>query len=134
MRYCPNCEVEYMDSVKECPDCKVQTLSEEEWQKVLDVEEEYRKKAKNFVKIKIAPNQFYGEMVKEVLEREGIPTILRVYRDTAYAGIFEYQMGWGAILVPRELAEKAIKLIEQFEKTSPSLEELEEEKEDEDNT
>ena len=133
MRYCPNCETEYIDSVKECPECKVQTLSEEEWKRVLEVEDEYRRKAKNFVKVKIAPNQFYGEMVKEVLQREGIPTILRVYRDTAYAGIFEYQMGWGAILVPREFTDRAIKLIEQFERTTPSLEEIEEDK-DEDNT
>lgn len=132
MRYCPNCEVEYIDTIQECPECKVQTISEEEWNKILEVEEEYRKVAKNFVTVKIAPDQFYGEMVKEVLEKEGIPTILRVYRDTAYAGIFEYQMGWGAILVPKELKAKAIKFIEQFDKTQFGSEETQENEGEED--
>lgn len=133
MRYCPNCETEYMESIKQCPECNVETLDEQSWQKVLVVEDELRQQTGEFKIVKVCDDQFYAEMIKDVLENEGIPLIIRQYKDTAYAGIFEQQLGWGAILVPKQFLKKTEKLIEELDQASKEQTIFEDEKDEDEN-
>jgi len=32
MKYCPNCEIEYLDTIDECADCKTRLIGEEAMQ------------------------------------------------------------------------------------------------------
>jgi hypothetical protein len=61
----------------------------------------------NFKKVTVAENRFEADLISQTLQQEGIPCLIRSYHDTAYDGIFIPQKGWGAIMVPEELQEKA---------------------------
>jgi hypothetical protein len=64
-------------------------------------------KGENFKKITVAENKFEADLISQTLQEEGIPCMIRSYHDTAYDGIFIPQKGWGGVMVPEELVEKA---------------------------
>jgi hypothetical protein len=64
-------------------------------------------RGENFKKVTVAENRFEADLISQTLQQEGIPCLIRSYHDTAYDGIFIPQKGWGAIMVPEELEEKA---------------------------
>ncbi len=64
-----------------------------------------------FVKITGVENEFEAEVIKDSLEKEEIPVMIRTFRDTAYNGIYILQKGWGNVLVPEEYKEKAKKIV-----------------------
>ncbi len=71
MPWCPNCHYEYVDEVKECPDCNIALVDSlpEEKQEALNEEE--------YVGLYSLPSQLYAEMVQEALEKEGIRSLLK---------------------------------------------------------
>ena len=71
MPFCPNCTYEYVDDVKECPDCHVSLVAAlpKKKEEVLSDEE--------YVGLYALPGQVYAEMVKEALEKEGIPSMIK---------------------------------------------------------
>ena len=68
-------------------------------------------RGENFKKVTVAENRFEADLISQTLQQEGIPCLIRSYHDTAYDGIFIPQKGWGAIMVPEELEEKASSVI-----------------------
>jgi hypothetical protein len=68
-------------------------------------------KGENFKKITVAENKFEADLISHTLQEEGIPCMIRSYHDTAYDGIFIPQKGWGGVMVPEELVEKASVII-----------------------
>jgi hypothetical protein len=68
-------------------------------------------RVENFKKITVAENRFEADLISQTLQEEGIPCMIRSYHDTAYDGIFIPQKGWGGVMVPEELAEKALAII-----------------------
>ncbi|MCJ7664631.1 MAG: DUF2007 domain-containing protein [Desulfobacterales bacterium] len=68
-------------------------------------------RGENFKKVTVAENSFEADLITQTLQQEGIPCLIRSYHDTAYDGIFIPQKGWGAIMVPEELEEKAVAII-----------------------
>ncbi len=74
--------------------------------------EEYESEAKKvFAKVATLENEFEAEIIKDALEKEKIPTMIRSFRDTAYDGIYILQKGWGNVLVPEEFREEAEKIV-----------------------
>jgi hypothetical protein len=69
--------------------------------------------------VHVVDSKFEADIIAKVLEREGVPYVCRKHEETAYDGIFVPQRGWGAILVPISLREKAMEIIEQVRKTYP---------------
>jgi hypothetical protein len=65
----------------------------------------------NFKKITVAENKFEADLITQTLQQEDIPCMIRPYHDTAYDGIFIPQKGWGAVMVPEALEEKACAII-----------------------
>ena len=65
-----------------------------------------------FVKVKTVENEFEADIIRDALEKEDIPVLVRSFRDTSFDGIFIPQKGWGIILVPEEHREKAKNVIE----------------------
>ncbi len=67
-----------------------------------------------FVSVHTLANQFEADVLKNALEGEEIPVIIRCFHDTAYDGIYIPQKGWGRLLVPYNHKEKAEELIREI--------------------
>ncbi len=68
-------------------------------------------------------NRFEADVLSNVLEKEGVPFLVRSFVETAYDGLFVPQRGWGQILVPAGHLPVARKLIASLLEslTSPTL-------------
>jgi hypothetical protein len=71
----------------------------------------------SFEKAHAASNRFEADIIIEALQNEGIPVRLHVHEEVAYNGIFVPQLGWGSIMVPQELVEKAREIVASLKKT-----------------
>ena len=114
MKYCPKCGGEYFDDIASCEECNAGLVSEQEWVEILEkqkVEDE-----EVFVKVAIVDNQFEADVIKDALEKEDIPVLMRSFRDTSFDGIYIPQKGWGSVHVPEEFREKAQEVIEAVDK------------------
>ncbi len=70
MPFCPECNYEYVEGVKQCADCLVDLIAE------LPGEEIPKEKFK-WIPLHSLPGPVYAEMVKEALEKHEIPCIMR---------------------------------------------------------
>lgn len=72
-------------------------------------------------------DQVHANFIEAMLKQEGIPFLLRTYKDTAYDGLFTSVNGWGEILTREGDAEKALSLITEILESrkfeAPELEE-----------
>ena len=59
----------------------------------------------------IIENRFEGDRIRQALEEAQIPYLIKSFLDTAYDGLYIPQKGWGAVMVPEELREKAERVI-----------------------
>jgi len=121
MRYCPECEAEYVDDVEACADCERPLLSAEEFlaRKQREREEQEALSREEFVPVKAAENAFEADRIREALEQAGIPVLLRTFHDTAYDGIFVAQKGWGYVEVPAPQKERAEKIVHELSGVFP---------------
>lgn len=113
MKYCTKCETEYRDDVATCADCGAALVGPEVWEQVRRSRQ--REAAEEFVPVRTVDDQFAAEVIRDALEKEGIPVMLRSFSDTSFDGIYIPQKGWGMILVPgefRQQAENIIKLLD----------------------
>ncbi len=69
MPVCPGCKYEYKEGIRVCPDCKLELVD-----KLPEIPEKGEKT--KWVPLHSQPGRIYSEMVKEVLEKKGIPCIL----------------------------------------------------------
>ena len=53
-----------------------------------------------FVNIAILDNIVEAQLVDSILNEHDIPHQIRSFHDTAYDGLFQFQMGWGALWAP----------------------------------
>lgn len=53
-----------------------------------------------FVNIAILENIVEAQLIESILNEHNIPHRIRSFHDTAYDGLFQFQMGWGAIWAP----------------------------------
>ncbi|HHS12973.1 MAG TPA: hypothetical protein ENN03_04310 [bacterium] len=80
MGYCPKCRYEYEDHVHRCPDCNEELIESL-------VQEDPELAEKRFVPMPGLPGRVYAEMVKSVLEKQGIPCYIRADGVTDTLGI-----------------------------------------------
>ena len=70
-----------------------------------------------WIKAGIIESQFEGDRVSAALTEATIPFLIKSFHDTAYDGLYIFQKGWAAILVPDEFQERAGSLIEEVKRT-----------------
>jgi len=109
MRYCTKCATEYRDDIAKCTDCGAALVGPDVWEQVRRARE--LESAEEFVPVKTVEDQFAAEVIRDALEKDGIPVIVRSFFDTSFDGIYISQKGWGMILVPGEFRLQAEKLI-----------------------
>jgi hypothetical protein len=63
-------------------------------------------------RVHILGNEIEAQVLKDVLEHEGIDAIIQSYRDLAFDGLFIPQRGWGCILTRFEDSKRAVEAIQ----------------------
>jgi hypothetical protein len=118
MKYCPECEAEYREEIRECADCQIPLISAEAHQERKRQEQDERERLtkETFVPVKVAENAFEADRIRAALEQEGFTVLVRTFEDTAYDGIYVAQKGWGYIEVPEDEKERAERLVEELDR------------------
>ncbi len=117
MKYCLECDAEYLDEVTTCADCSCPLVDGDEYRRRKEERDRLQEalRSETFVPVLIADNPFEADRAKEALEQEGIPVLLRTFEDTAYNGIYVAQKGWGYVEVPSSQKTKAEWILQEME-------------------
>ena len=65
----------------------------------------------NFENIAVLENIIEAQLIESVLIEQNIPYRIRSYHDTAYDGLFQFQMGWGVVFAPLEHKQEIIEIL-----------------------
>jgi hypothetical protein len=65
-----------------------------------------------FVRITVLENEIEARLIRSILEDRHLPHMIRSYHDTAYDGLYQFQMGWGELRAPEECKQKIERLLE----------------------
>ncbi|MCF7884894.1 MAG: DUF2007 domain-containing protein [Candidatus Marinimicrobia bacterium] len=107
MPYCPQCRYEFKEGIKKCPDCETELVEE------LDEELEHK-----FVLIENMESDLTAEMIKEALENNEIPSIIKsdFFHEGFLAEPANLPGSHSAIFVPDDQVEKAREIIDNITK------------------
>jgi very-short-patch-repair endonuclease len=72
-------------------------------------------------------NAAEANVIKMILEENGISAEIRSFHDTAYDGLFQSQLGWGVIRVSDEDFPEAQNIVEDWKNAIPEEMQWEEE-------
>jgi type III secretory pathway lipoprotein EscJ len=64
-------------------------------------------------------NEVEANVIKSVLEEQGIYAEIKSFHDTAYDGLFQSQYGWGVIRVSDADFTEAKKIVKEWSNASP---------------
>ncbi len=53
-----------------------------------------------FINIAILENVIEAQLIASILDERNLPHRIRSFHDTAYDGLFQFQMGWGVLCAP----------------------------------
>jgi hypothetical protein len=70
-----------------------------------------------WTKAGIVDTRFEGDRVAQALKEAEIPYMIKSFHDTAYDGLYVFQKGWGAVMVPQEFREQTETVIADIKKT-----------------
>jgi hypothetical protein len=59
-------------------------------------------------------NEFQAQRIREILDNEGIPHIIRNYHGSAFNGLYQETEGWGAVIADEEYEERILELFKQL--------------------
>lgn len=67
-----------------------------------------------FEKIAVLENVIEAQLAASILQDECIPHRIQSFHDTAYDGLFQFQLGWGVIYAPTEYRETIMEFLEKI--------------------
>lgn len=71
-----------------------------------------------YIKIAILDNEIEAELLESVLTERSIPHLIRSYHDTAYDGLFQVQLGFGAVRAPAAYKDEIKEILGELRKGS----------------
>ena len=78
--------------------------------------DEIQGQGENLVVVFRAPDEYVADIVKSLLEGEGIPVVLESRQVAQMDGVFKLDVGyWGDVVVQREFADRAREIIEAYQ-------------------
>ncbi len=64
-----------------------------------------------FINVAILENIIEAQLIDSILNEQNIPHIIRSFYDTAYDGLFQFQMGWGELCAPLAYKQEIIDIL-----------------------
>ena len=64
-----------------------------------------------FINIAILENIIEAQLIDSILNEQNIPHMIRSFYDTAYDGLFQFQMGWGELCAPLSYKQEIIDIL-----------------------
>ena len=64
-----------------------------------------------FINVAILENIIEAQLIDSILNEQNIPHMIRSFHDTAYDGLFQFQMGWGEICAPLSYKQEIIDIL-----------------------
>jgi hypothetical protein len=117
MKFCPKCCTEYRDDITQCTDCGAALVGPDAQDRIRLARE--HESAEEFIPVHTAGDRFAADVMRDALEKNDIPVLVRSFTDTSFDGIFIPQKGWGMILVPKEFYDRARHIITSIEESLP---------------
>ncbi len=108
MKYCPDCEAEYLDHATRCVDCGVDLVDE------AALEEQRRVAKEEWVKVTPVADKVEADQLVEILKRDRVPTHVRVFEETVYIGYSDMHQGYGELWVPTSWLGHARAVVDEF--------------------
>ena len=102
MAHCPECGYEYEEGIKYCPDCGSELVDSLP-------EADSLKNDIKWVKLCTLQGKLYGDMLEEVLEKQGIPCIIQGSPLQTFQG-HGTELNTVVVMVPEEMLEAAAEL------------------------
>lgn len=75
-----------------------------------------------FIKIVTLNDQFEAQLLSAVLYERNIPHTLKTYHDSAYNGLFQAHLGWGAVYAPADQSPIINSILSDIRSQSPAHE------------
>lgn len=69
-------------------------------------------KPNEFIKIAVLENEIEAQLIRAVLAEHELPHLIRSFHDTAYDGLYQFQMGWGELNAPLAFKQEILALLE----------------------
>jgi len=99
---CPNCEYEYVEGIKVCPDCKTELIPNEEFEGNLTNPDDY-------VIVYTCSETYEAEMLKANLQGAEIEALVLSQKDRSYPGVGDLSVV--KLLVKKDSAQEALEII-----------------------
>ncbi|MBW1827715.1 MAG: hypothetical protein JRI78_12255 [Deltaproteobacteria bacterium] len=64
-----------------------------------------------FINIAILENVIEAQLIASILNEHNIPHRIQSFHDTAYDGLFQFQMGWGSLFAPLSNKKEIIEIL-----------------------
>ncbi len=72
-----------------------------------------------FIHVAILENIVEAQLVGSILNQQNIPHRIRSFHDTAYDGLFQFQMGWGKLFAPLSFRQEILEILHEV-RSSPN--------------
>ncbi len=66
---------------------------------------------REYINVAILENIIEAQLIGSILDEQNIPHRIRSFHDTAYDGLFQFQMGWGEICAPLSYKQEIIDIL-----------------------
>jgi hypothetical protein len=70
------------------------------------------KQGDEYFSVSVLDNIIEAQLIGSILEEQNIPHRIRSFHDTAYDGLFQFQMGWGELYAPPSYKQDIIEILE----------------------